>query len=47
MKKKSKKEFGEARLASVKREMARPRMANSARKEIVNLAAARIAPDKP
>ena len=47
MKNKTKKELGEATLASVKREMAKPRMANSARKEKANLAAARIAPGKP
>jgi hypothetical protein len=46
MKKKGKKELGEATLASVKREMAKPRMANSARKEKVHLAAARIVPDR-
>jgi hypothetical protein len=40
--KKAKKELGEAALASVKKEMAKPRMANSARQEKVNQAAARI-----
>jgi hypothetical protein len=46
MKKKAKKELGEATLASVKREMAKPRMANSTRNEKVNLYAARIVPGK-
>ena len=46
MKKKTKKEIGEATLASVKKELAEPRMATSARKEKVKLAAARIGPGK-
>ncbi len=46
MKKKTRKEIGEATLASVKRELAEPRMSTSARKEEVKLAAARIAPGK-
>jgi hypothetical protein len=46
MKKKAKKELSDATLASVKKEMAKPRMANSARKERANLAAARIVPGK-
>ena len=46
MKKKAKKELGEATLASVKREMAKPRMANSTRNEKVNPNAARIGPGK-
>jgi len=47
VKKKTKKEFGEAIRASVKQEMAKPRMAKSAREAEINLAAARIAPGKP
>jgi hypothetical protein len=46
MKKKTKKELGAATLTSVKKEMAKPRMTNSARKERVNLAAVRIVPGK-
>jgi hypothetical protein len=46
MKKKVKKEFGEATLASVKKEMAKPRMAMSAREGEINLAAGRIVPVK-
>jgi hypothetical protein len=46
MKKKAKKEFGGATRASVKKEMAKPRMAKSAREAEMNLAAARIAPGK-
>ena len=46
MKKKAKKEFDEATRASVKKEMAKPRMAKSARERQINLAAARIAPGK-
>ena len=46
MKKKAKKEFGEATRASVKKEMAKPRMAKSAREGETTLAAARIAPGK-
>ena len=42
MKKKVKKESDKATLAGVKKEMAKPRMAKSARKEEVNQAAARI-----
>ena len=47
MKKKAKKESDEATLASVKSEMAKPRIANSAREAEMNLFAARIAPNKP
>jgi hypothetical protein len=46
MKKKTKKEFGEATRASVKKEMAKPRMAKSAREREITLTAARIAPGK-
>jgi hypothetical protein len=46
MKKKAKKEFGEATRASVKKEMARPRMAKSARITELNLDTARI-PEQP
>jgi hypothetical protein len=46
MKKKTKKELGEATRASVKKEMAKPRMAKSAREGEINLAAVRIAPVK-
>jgi hypothetical protein len=42
MKKKAKKEFGEATLASVKKEMAKPRLAMSAREGEINLAAGRM-----
>ena len=41
-KKQGKKESGKATLADVKKEMAKPRMAKSARKEEVNQAAARV-----
>jgi hypothetical protein len=44
MKKKAKKEFDEATRASVKTEMAKPRMSKSAREGELNLAAARVAP---
>ena len=47
MKKKVKKEFGEATRASVKKEMAKPRMAKSARESEMNLAAMRLVPGKP
>jgi hypothetical protein len=46
MTKKAKKELGEATRASVKKEMAKPRMSKSAREGEINLAAARIAPGK-
>jgi hypothetical protein len=46
MKKGAKKEFGEATLASVKKEMAKPRMARSAREGEVNLVAERMVPLK-
>jgi hypothetical protein len=46
MKKKTKKEFGEAIRASVKKEMAKPRMAKSAREREIILATPRIAPGK-
>jgi hypothetical protein len=41
-KKHAKKESGKATLAGVKKEMAKPRMAKSARKEEVNQAAVRV-----
>jgi hypothetical protein len=44
MKKKSKKEFAEATLASVKKEMAKPRLAMSAREGEISLAAGRMVP---
>jgi hypothetical protein len=47
MKKKVRKEFGEATRASVKKEMAKPRMAKSARESEMNLAAVRLVPGKP
>ncbi len=46
MKEKAKKEFGEVTLASIMKEMAKPRMAKSAREEEANRAAARIMPVK-
>jgi hypothetical protein len=46
MKRKYKKESDEATQPSVKKEMAKPRMAKSAREAEVNLAAARIAQGK-
>jgi hypothetical protein len=46
MKKKAKKEFDEATRASVKKEMAKPRMAKSARITELNLDTARI-PEQP
>jgi hypothetical protein len=46
MKKKAKKELGEATYASVKKEMAKPRMAKSAREGEIKLVHARIAPGK-
>jgi hypothetical protein len=46
MKKKAKKDFGEAMLVSIKNEMGRPRMAMSAREGEINLAAGRMAPVK-
>ncbi len=47
MKKKTKKESNEATRASVTREMAKPRMAKSAREGEKMIAAARIASSKP
>jgi hypothetical protein len=47
MKKKVRKKFGEATRASVKKEMAKPRMAKSAREGEANLAAVRLVPAKP
>jgi hypothetical protein len=44
--KKRKKRPGNATRASVKKEMAKPRMSKSVREEEINLAAARIAPGK-
>jgi hypothetical protein len=46
MKKKAKEEFDGATRASVKKEMAKPRMAKSAREAEINLAAKRIGPGK-
>ncbi len=46
MKEKAKKEFGEVTLESIMKEMAKPRMAKSAREEEANRAAARIMPVK-
>jgi hypothetical protein len=46
MKKKAKKELGEATLASVKKEMAKPRTAMSAREGEIYLAAGRMVPVK-
>jgi hypothetical protein len=46
MKKKAKREFGEATRASVKKEMAKPRMSKSARIAELNLDTARI-PEQP
>ena len=46
MKNKVKKEFDGAIRASVKKEMAKPRMAKSAREAEVNLVAARVAQGK-
>jgi len=42
MKKKTKKEFGEATLISVQKEMAKPRRTKSAREGALNLAAGRM-----
>jgi hypothetical protein len=47
MKKKVRKEFDEVTRASVKKEMAKPRMAKSARESEMNLAAVRLVPGKP
>jgi len=47
MKNKVKKELGGATRASVMKEMAKPRMAKSAREAEVTLVAARIAQGKP
>jgi hypothetical protein len=46
MKKKAREDFGEATRASVKKEMAKPRMAKSARDVELDLSAARIASGK-
>lgn len=46
MKKKANEEFDGATRASVQKEMAKPRMAKSAREAEINLAATRIAPGK-
>ncbi len=46
MKKKARKEAGEATCASVRKEMAKPRMAKSARENQISLAAARIVQGK-
>jgi hypothetical protein len=46
MKKKTKKDSGEAIRASVKEEMAKPRMAKSVREGGKNIAGARIVPGK-
>jgi hypothetical protein len=45
-KKKTKKESGEATRASVQEEMAEPRMAKSAREEVLRRSAGRITPAK-
>ena len=45
-KKKSKKESGQATRASVQEEMAKPRMAKSAREEVLKRSAGRITPAK-
>jgi hypothetical protein len=47
MKNKAKKEFDERTRASVKKEMAKPRMAKSAREGEIHPLVARIAPCKP
>ena len=47
MKKKVRKEFGEVTRATVKKEMAKPRMAKSARESEMNVAAVRLVPGKP
>jgi hypothetical protein len=47
MKRKTRKESNDATRASVKKEMAKPRMAKSAREGAISIAAARIAPGKP
>ncbi|HEY6267439.1 MAG TPA: hypothetical protein VIX11_04015 [Candidatus Acidoferrum sp.] len=46
MKKKTKKKFGEAVLACVKKEMAKPRLAMSAREGETDIAAGRMVPVK-
>ena len=46
-KKKPRKESDKALLASVRKEMARPRIAESAQKGLANLAAARVAETHP
>jgi len=46
MEKKAKKEFGEATLARVKKEMAKPRQAMSAREGEINLATGGMMPVK-
>jgi len=46
-KKKTKKESGQATRASVQEEMAKPRMAKSAREEVLKRSAGRITPPKP
>jgi len=46
MEKKAKKNFGGATLASVKKEMAKPRLVMSAREGEINLSAGRIVPVK-
>ena len=43
-KKNSEKDYGEATLASVKKEMAKPRVAESARKKSANLALSVVGP---
>jgi hypothetical protein len=47
MKKKAKKRLDEATHTSVKKEMAKPRMAKSVREGEINLVTARIAPGNP
>jgi hypothetical protein len=46
MKKKATKDLGEVTRASVKKEMAKPRLAKSVREAEINLAGERIAPRK-
>jgi len=46
-KKKTKKESDEATRAGVQEEMAKPRMAKSAREEVLKRSAGRITPPKP
>ena len=45
--KKPRKESDKALLATIRKEMARPRIAESAQKELANLAAAKVAETRP